>query len=334
MSERKGDHLNLANDAQVSVNQKISNFNYEPLFNGLAFVDSTKIGLTFLNKELKAPLWISSMTGGTSKAGHINKNLAQACNEFGFGMGLGSCRALLENEKHFNDFNLRPIIGDDLPFYANFGIAQIESAIKENKIDEYFSLVETLKCDGLIVHINPLQEWFQDEGDRYIHPPIETLSELLSLTKIPVIVKEVGQGFGPESLKALMKMPLAAIEFGAFGGTNFTLLEMMRSQKENGLELRPFAQVGHSASEMVEFVNSILKLEKENVNCRSFIISGGIKSFLEGHSLISSLKADAVYGQARNFLEHAVEDYEKLQKYCQLQIQGLKLAKQFLNVVE
>ena len=72
------------------------------------------------------------MTGGTALAKTINTNLARACNEFGMGMGLGSCRMLLENEAHFADFDMRDIIGDDLPFYANIGIAQLEQML-ENK---------------------------------------------------------------------------------------------------------------------------------------------------------------------------------------------------------
>lgn len=64
---------------------------------------------------MRAPLWVSSMTGGAEKAGTINKRLALACKEFGLGMGLGSCRQLLEDNTYLKDFALRAYIGEQPP---------------------------------------------------------------------------------------------------------------------------------------------------------------------------------------------------------------------------
>jgi isopentenyl-diphosphate Delta-isomerase len=111
-------------------------------------------------------MWVSSMTGGTKMAHTINHNLARACKEFRIGMGLGSCRKLLDDDTYFEDFNLRPIMGDDLPLFANLGIAQVEILLAENKLDQIKRLVEKLQADGLIIHINPLQEWMQPEGQQ------------------------------------------------------------------------------------------------------------------------------------------------------------------------
>ena len=118
-----------------------------------------------LGKQQKVPLWVSSMTGGTKKAGTINRNLARACNEFGMGMGLGSCRIIMDDKAHFEDFNMRDIIGDDLPFWANLGIAQVQELLEKNKVETAIRLVKQLRADGLIIHVNPMQEWFQPEGD-------------------------------------------------------------------------------------------------------------------------------------------------------------------------
>ena len=111
------------------------------------------------------------MTGGTGQARTINRNLAQACGEFSLGMGLGSCRPLLKSDKYFEDFNLRPIIGDKAPFYANIGIAQLEELIREDALYRIIDLVDKLQACGLIIHVNPLQEWFQPEGDRFCEAP-------------------------------------------------------------------------------------------------------------------------------------------------------------------
>jgi isopentenyl-diphosphate Delta-isomerase len=112
------------------------------------------------------------------------------------GMGLGSCRALLQGNDHLEDFSLRNILGDDLPLYANLGISQVEQLIHSNRVTLIHDLVSRIEDDGLIIHINYLQEWFQPEGDRLRHPPNDTIKRFLYLANYPLIVKEVGQGMG------------------------------------------------------------------------------------------------------------------------------------------
>ena len=120
MNDRKEDHINQAFQARVDKTVADQRFNYEPLL--AAHPVDRPAPFAFAGKTMRLPLWISSMTGGTAQAGVINRNLARACNEFGLGMGVGSCRILLEDECHFDDFNLRHIIGEASPFYANLGI--------------------------------------------------------------------------------------------------------------------------------------------------------------------------------------------------------------------
>jgi isopentenyl-diphosphate delta-isomerase len=148
-----------------------------------------------------------------------------------------------------------------------------------------------------------------------------------------VIVKEVGQGMGPLSLKALLKLPLAAIEFAAFGGTNFARVELQRSDPKSLEFYRPVSLVGHDAEEMTEMVNRLVETEK-NIRCRQLIISGGIRDFLQGYYLISRSKLPAVYGQASGFLQHARENYETLREYVSSQVRGLQLAKAYLTPKE
>ncbi len=329
MENRKKDHIKLAFESVVNIEDQDNRFYYEPLLS--AHPDETMKSFTFLGKTMKNPLWISSMTGGTKQAGHINKNLAKACNEFGLGMGLGSCRILLEDKKYFDDFNLRPIIGDDLPFFANLGIAQIEKAIDNNNVYAITEMVNSISADGLIIHVNPLQEFIQPEGDSINKPPLDTIRRFLDKFNSSVIVKEVGQGFGPESIKALFQFPLAAIEFGALGGTNFSRLEILRSNKENMELLNPFANVGNTAVDMVEYINKAL-LDNPNPECKEIIISGGIKNYLDGYYLVNKIKLQAVYGQASELLKFAVNDYKSLQDYIKGQLSGFRLANSYLRV--
>ncbi|MCF8373393.1 MAG: hypothetical protein K9H64_17375 [Bacteroidales bacterium] len=329
MDDRKKDHIEMAFQSRVEAAEQDGRFYYEP------FLASHPSGenkpFSFLGKNIRHPLWVSSMTGGTKLARTINTNLAKACHEFGFGMGLGSCRILLEDKKYLPDFDMRDIIGDDLPFYANLGIAQIELSLENSKARSASELVELLRADGLIVHVNPLQEWFQPEGDRLKYPPLETINRFLEDFNFPVIVKEVGQGFGPESIKELLQLPLAAIEFGAFGGTNFAKLELMRGNEEQAELFAPFAKIGHTAADMVEFVNQAIEQSPEP-KCKNIIVSGGVQDYLDGFHLINKVKLPAVYGQASAFLKHAREDYVSLQSYIKNQIEGLQLAQSYLSI--
>lgn len=324
MESRKKDHINLAYQAQLFEQEVSQLFNYEPLLasNKLEEIPRQK----FLGKELKLPLWVSSMTGGTKEAENINRNLAKACREFGMGMGLGSCRPLLESKERLKEFAVREFIGEDLPLMANLGIAQVEDLLEKKALDKIIELVETLQADGLMLHVNPLQELMQPEGDVYKNPPIETIQALLERIDFPLFVKEVGQGMGPKSLNALLETKIAGIEFAGLGGTNFSLIELMRSDDMLLEQMSDFASVGHSASDMVNFLNDFpMGLVKE----KEFIISGGMKP-ITGFYLQQQLQATALIGMAFQFLKYAREDYSELQKYVTLVKRSLQIAQKFL----
>ena len=329
-AERKQDHIQLAFQSQVETAFLDKRFSYEPILS--AHPAASLASFDFLGKQIQTPIWVSSMTGGTEKAYQINANLARACKTFGMGMGLGSCRALLESDERLPDFDFRKIIGDELPFYANIGIAQLETLLKDNEAYKIDQLVDKLQADGIIIHVNPLQEWLQPEGDKITEAPIKTIQQFIEKTKQKVIVKEVGQGFGKESLRALVQLPIEAIEFAAHGGTNFSKLELLRGDNEKLEIYKSIAQIGHSAEEMVFFVNELKQELCNQFLCRQFIISGGIKNFLDGHYLMEKLQAPSVYGQASALLQYAEKSYEELEQFLHFQIEGLKLSKAFFKV--
>jgi isopentenyl-diphosphate delta-isomerase len=209
------------------------------------------------------------------------------------------------------------------PFFANLGIAQIEKLVDNKQIKQVQELIKSIQADGLFVHINPLQEAFQPEGDYYTKKPIDTLKKLLDQVDFPVFVKEVGQGFGPKSLKALLNLNIKGIEIAAFGGTNFAKLELLRTNSDN-----PLAYVGNTIDETIKILNSNTKLlENKNI-----IISGGIQNALDGYYYIKKLNTNSVYGQAFAFLKNATESFEKLEKYFVEQMQILNFAYSFLEI--
>lgn len=327
---RKDSHVSLALSSQNDVID--SRFFYEPMMAPHPDKDA-EWNIRLGNKILKFPIWVSSMTGGTAKTNELNIRLAKATARFGLGMGIGSVRIALEDLDKVKDFNLRPVLGEEIPFYINLGIAQIEKMLRTHSIKPIRRLVNDLDADGIIIHVNPLQEWIQPEGDTILHAPINTIRQFMKVMDMPMIVKEVGQGFGYQSLKSLMQLPLTAIEFAANGGTNFSKVELQRSRTRNKY-LLPLVHVGQSAGEMVDLSNRLLKELGDKVQCRTFIISGGIKNFLDGYYFIQKSNANALYGQASEMLRHARESQEDLDEFIRGQIEGLLLARAFLTIKE
>jgi isopentenyl-diphosphate Delta-isomerase len=144
-------------------------------------------------------------------------------------------------------------------------------------------------------------------------------------------VKEVGQGMGPESIARLMKLPIEAFELAAFGGTNFARVELARSLPGKSEMYAPLSFVGHPAEEMLDVVNGLVK-SGQPLGCRQIIISGGIRSFLDGYYLTSKSLLPSVYGQASSFLRYATGAYDDLRQYITGQVNGLKFARAFLKI--
>ncbi len=326
--KRKTDHIELAFTSITTHNNK--DFYYEPLLNSHP-TQAQSVACEFMDIPFRAPLWISSMTGGTERANLINKNLATVAGEFGFGMGLGSCRPLLESSERFKDFDQRDLLGDNA-FFINLGIAQLEQLVVHKKTSVISKLIESLRADGLVIHVNPMQEWFQPEGDRFQRAPLATIEEICKSLSTKIIVKEVGQGFGPKSLESLMKLPLAAIELSGFGGTNFSLLELSRHNAQNfdkDGSNNSLVHMGHSCEEMINWINPLVN-SGDDIKCRNFIISGGVSNIVDGYQLQNRLEAKSIVGMASSFLKHA-EDLEKLREFVSSEIENLKFCHNFLT---
>lgn len=324
--KRKEDHIDLAKASQV--NKSNFNLNYEPMLG--AHPKKVDVSLDFLGFHFKAPFWFSSMTGGVDKGAIINQNLAKVAGKYKLGMGLGSCRSLLNSKERLGDFDVKEFMPDS-PLYANIGIAQIEKVFSAHKSNLLNDLVNSLNADGLIIHVNPLQEWNQPEGDRYYNPPIETIKQALEETDIPLVVKEVGQGIGPKSLKSLCQLPLKAIEFSSLGGTNFTLLEHTRHLAVNSGKKslnEHLAYIGHTKLEMISFIN---EMNSSDFKCREFIISGGVQNSVEGFSLINKLKKNSIIGFGSILLDYAME-FNKLDEFIHSEIENYKLSECLFEV--
>jgi len=203
------------------------------LHRALPELDFNKIDTSteIFGKKLKMPLIISAITGGTERAKRINKDLAEVAEKKGIGFGLGSQRAMIEDESKKETYFVRDIAPNILLF-GNIGISQT----KKYSTKQIENALKSVKADALCVHINPAQELFQIEGDLDFGDCILSLKKLCKELKYPVIAKEVGNGISRETALLLKEAGIEAIDIGGYGGTSWVTVEIIRSQKTTSFE--------------------------------------------------------------------------------------------------
>ena len=191
-SERKREHVDITLNKDITYRKTTGFEDIEFIHNALPEADFQKIdtSIRFLNRTLSFPFFIDSMTGGHGKAGGTNRRLSSAAQETKIAFSLGSIRAMIENPKLKETFAVREF-APDIPIIANIGAAQLTQMPHENII----SAVESLDADAIQVHLNPLQEVLQPEGDRNFEGVEKSLSDFCRSCKFPVIAKETGAGF-------------------------------------------------------------------------------------------------------------------------------------------
>jgi isopentenyl-diphosphate delta-isomerase len=189
----------------------------------LADVD---VATTFLGRPLRAPLVISSMTGGTGRAAEINRRLARGAEAAGIALGLGSGRAMLEDPRLGPTFDVRSI-APKLVLYANLGAVQLNYGLQ---VDDARRLVDTLGANGLYLHLNPLQEAIQPGGDTNFRSLEPKIAALCAALEVPVIAKSVGSGIAPSTAARLVACGVAAIDVAGAGGTSWALVEGRRAE--------------------------------------------------------------------------------------------------------
>lgn len=227
-AERKADHIrvNLEEDVQSSLTTGLERVQFEhnavPELN-LAEVDCS---LEFLGKPLKAPILISSMTGGTARAQAINRTLAAGAQAEGVAMGLGSIRAAVEDASLAPTFQVRSEAPDILLF-ANLGAVQFNYGYG---IDQCRRAVELIEADALFLHFNALQEALQPEGDTDFSGLLPKIEAVCRQLEVPVLAKEVGWGISADAARRLVDAGVAGIDVAGAGGTSWSQVEMHRAK--------------------------------------------------------------------------------------------------------
>jgi len=229
--ERKDEHLVVCLGENVQARQVTTGFEEVHLLHkALPEINLEEIDLSdrVFGHTFSAPLIVESMTGGTHNGGKINAAIARAIEELGLGMGVGSQRTAFENPEVEATFAVTRKEAPNAFIMANIGAPQLAKAygVKEAK-----KAVEMLEADALLIHLNPLQEAVQPEGETAFKGVAAKIGAIVEGLDVPVIVKEVGCGIGAAQAKQLEELGVAGIDVAGAGGTSWTAVEYFRAKK-------------------------------------------------------------------------------------------------------
>lgn len=278
-------------------------------------LDDVTTACSFLGHGLAAPLLISSMTGGTAAAAEINERLARAAQEFGVALALGSVRAAVENESLASTFQVRRWAPDVL-LMCNLGAVQLNYGYGR---DECMRAVDMTEADALVLHLNPLQEAFQRDGNTRFAGLLRKIETLARELPVPVVVKEVGWGISGDVARRLVDCGVAAIDVAGAGGTSWSEIESQRMEPDDPRRkaAEDFREWGIPTTEAIRQVRAA---------CPSIplIGSGGVRSGVDLAKAIA-LGAD-IAGIALPFLKAAAVSEDALRGEVARVLYGLRLA--------
>lgn len=231
-------------------------------------LDDVSVEGNLLGRKFSFPLMVSSMTGGYSGAGRINAQIARFCESENLPFGVGSQRALLDHPEEIESFS---IVRKEAPgafIAANIGGAQLAGGLQKESMS---LLIESIKADAIIVHLNPLQELVQPEGDRNFAGIEDGIAKLVVNSPIPVIVKETGAGISRDVARRLLAIGVSVIDVAGAGGTSWSKVENKR--KEDSTDTDLFNEWGIPTLTCVREVAELREQFRFEL-----IASGGVKS--------------------------------------------------------
>ncbi|MFA6456316.1 MAG: type 2 isopentenyl-diphosphate Delta-isomerase, partial [Bacteroidota bacterium] len=237
---RKRDHVELTVKRNVSFRSKTAGFEeWEFVHNALPEIDRSEVDTSavFLGKKLSFPLMISCMTGGYKEAEKINRDLAEVCEEFQIAMGVGSQRQAMEDSTYHSSFSIARIAAPTIPLIGNIGAAEVA---KLKDVSPVLKLAELIRADAFAVHLNPLQEFLQPEGNTDFRGVLKGIEMLVKKLPIPVIVKEIGAGISWSVAERLANVGVRYIDVAGAGGTSWAGVEILRRSKDDREHWNPF----------------------------------------------------------------------------------------------
>jgi isopentenyl-diphosphate Delta-isomerase len=228
ISRRKREHVDIARTADVGFRSKTSGFEaYDFVHCALPEMsfDEADPSAEFLGRRLSFPFMVSAMTGGFGGAAAINRRLAEVCQAERIALGVGSQRQAFENDRHLETFRVVRLAAPDIPVVGNIGASEIARLHDFSAIER---MVDLVRADAMAVHLNPLQELLQPEGNRDFTGVLDAIGRLAAALSVPLIVKEVGCGLSAETARRLAGAGVVWIDVAGAGGTSWAGIESHR----------------------------------------------------------------------------------------------------------
>jgi isopentenyl-diphosphate delta-isomerase len=300
-SSRKNDHIKINLEENVSSNLTTGLEELHFVHEALPEIDleDVDLSLELYGKTVHAPLLISSMTGGTPDAQRLNLILAEAAQETGIAMGVGSQRAAIEDKSLVETFQVRSV-APDIALFANLGAVQLNYGYT---VEECREAVDMIEADALILHFNALQEAVQPEGDTRFSGLLPKIARVCKELPVPVIAKEVGWGFSGKTAKRLIEAGISAIDVAGAGGTSWSQVEMHRAQTDSQRQL-----AGAFLNWGIPTADSIKQIREASQEILIFA-SGGLRNGLD---VAKSIALGATLGgMAGPYLKAANESLQK-----------------------
>jgi len=315
LPNRKADHIriNLEEDVRSGIQSGFERLRFVHRALPELDLDEVDLSSTLMGRTLKAPILISSMTGGTPEAEEINRILAAAAQEYGIAMGVGSQRAGIEHPEAAHTFRVRDYAPDILLF-ANIGAVQLNHGYT---LDQCKQAVEMVQADALILHLNALQEALQPEGDTRFAGLAKKIEQICRQIGVAVIAKEVGWGFSEADVRLLRDSGVSAIDVAGAGGTSWSQVEKFRMKDPRRARVaEAFRDWGVPTVEAIQIVRQVAPE-------MPVIASGGLR---DGMDIAKSLALGArLGGMAGPFLRAARQSPGAVQDFIYELVETLRV---------
>ncbi|MFP3984807.1 MAG: type 2 isopentenyl-diphosphate Delta-isomerase [Candidatus Bathyarchaeia archaeon] len=317
---RKADHLRISLDKDVNARQTTTGFEDVHLVHqALPEVNRDKIRLAtkVFHHEFSAPILVGAMTGGTPEAEKINGFIAEAIEELGLGMGVGSQRAALEEPKLESTYKIVRKKAPDAFLVANLGAPQL---VQGYGVREAEKTVEMIEADALAIHLNALQEAIQPEGEAHYASVLQKIEAIAEKLQIPVIVKETGAGISAEVAKKLEQSGVRGIDVSGAGGTSWAAVEYYRAETAKDAFRQ---QLGENFWDWgIPTVISLVEVSQSTK--LTVIASGGVRTGIDIAKAVA-LGADLA-SMSTPILRPATKSSSEVKKTLSLFIEGLRNA--------
>jgi len=315
LEQRKADHIRINLEQDVASRTATGLENIRFVHQALPELDMNAIdmSLSIYGKRLNAPLLISCMTGGTEEARRINLNLAAAAQDAGVAMGLGSMRAAVVRPETAHTFQVREAAPDILLF-ANIGAVQLNYGFT---IEQCRRAVDLARADVLVLHLNPLQEALQPEGDVNWAGLLPKIEAVVKGVGVPVVAKEVGWGISQRAATQLAEAGVAGIDVAGAGGTSWSQVEMYRAKTD--IQRRVAAAFVDWGISTVDSIRNVRATLPE----LPVIASGGLKNGVDGAKCLAL--GATMFGMAGPFLRSATESEQAVKDEIEVVLRQLRV---------